>query len=407
MHKIIFKSTTYQLIARVITSGIGLIVTIVIARYFGVLGYGDFTKVTAFVGLFYLVLDFGLNAVFLQKEKESHFRDLFYTRLLFAFFLIILVNLIAIFLPFNRELNFGFSEKVRLGIFIFSLTLIGQAIIISSTAIFQKRQRFDFLTKANTTGALTTLFLILLFSFFSLPLGYVFLAFVFGGAISGFLSIFWTEQKLLPFSLDLSYITSLVKESLPIGLMFIFNLIYFRVDIFLLSLFKPTADVGIYGLAYKFFDVLIALPLFLSNSLYPFLLKAQKNNKHFVSTTKKYFLAYLLISILLIVPFWFLSPLFSRVGKEFASSVLPFRILLLSLPFFFTTSLLQWVLISKKEQKFLVPVYFFSTLISIVLNLLFIPTFSYVACAVITGVLEAVVFILLAAKFISVRRIFV
>jgi len=44
-HKLIAKNTFYQTLARAATAFIGFLITIIIARKFGVLGYGDFTKV--------------------------------------------------------------------------------------------------------------------------------------------------------------------------------------------------------------------------------------------------------------------------------------------------------------------------------------------------------------------------
>jgi O-antigen/teichoic acid export membrane protein len=83
--------------------------------------------------------------------------------------------------------------------------------------------------------------------------------------------------------------------------------------------------------------------------------------------------------------------------------MIPFRILLLSLPFFFTTSFLQWVLITLEKQKYLMYVYLFSTLLNIVLNIIFIPQFSYLASATITLMSEALVFVFLIGEVLKTR----
>jgi len=167
----------------------------------------------------------------------------------------------------------------------------------------------------------------------------------------------------------------------------------------------PTKDVGIYGLSYKFFDFLIALPLFLSNAIYPFLIKAKQDGKGFLSLTRNYFFVFFAASFIVMIPFWFISPLFILIKTDFANSIVPFRILLLSLPFFFTTSFLQWVLITLGKQKYLMYVYLFSTILNIVLNVIFIPQFSYLASATITLVSEALVFVLLIGKVVSVEKL--
>jgi O-antigen/teichoic acid export membrane protein len=91
------------------------------------------------------------------------------------------------------------------------------------------------------------------------------------------------------------------------------------------------------------------------------------------------------------------------IKADFADSIIPFRILLLSLPFFFTTCFLQWVLITLEKQKYLMYVYLFSTVLNITLNVIFIPQFSYLACATITLVSESLVFVLLIGKVFNTR----
>lgn len=401
MHSLIFKNTTYQTLTRLVTSGIGFLITIIIASSFGALGFGEFTKVTAYVGLFYLIADFGFNAVFLQKEK-TNFKDLFYLRLGISFLLIFIANSIALILPFNKELDLGFSESVKMGILIFSLSIINQSILYSSSAIFQKRLKYEFLLIASGVGSLVTLILIFLATSKLLPLNYIYLCFVIGGFITGITAIFKAE-KIFPVSFNKLFAKELFLESLPIGLMLIFNLIYFRIDILLLSFLRTTSEVGVYGFSYKFFDFLIAVPLFLSNAIYPALLK-EKNNQNFYRTINFYLIFSLLVSFIIVLIFWYISPFIGLVRNDFLESVAPFRILLLSLPIFFMTSILQWSLIAKKQQKYLMAVYLIVAIINIFLNVIFIPSFGYIASAIITGVTEIIVFIFLALKINQIKK---
>lgn len=396
-HLLVAKNTFYQALARSATSFIGFLITIVIARHFGVLGYGDFTKATSYVAIFYLVVDFGFNAFFLQYEKPK-FKDLFYLRVLVSLIIFLCLNLIALFLPYNQYLNTGFSESVRVGIFIFSFSVFSQSIILSASAIFQKNFKYSSYMVGMVIGALFNLSAVLLFSFLNYSIFYILLSFVVSGFISAVILIWLTKEKVLPFSLDLSFAKDILIKSLPIGLMLVFNLVYFRADMILLSFLASTRDVGIYGLSYKFFDFLIALPLFLSNAIYPLLLQVKGDPVKFNTLVKKYFSVFLAFSIIILIPFWFTSPLFTFIKPDFSDSIIPFRILLLSLPFFFTTSFLQWILITLGKQKYLMYTYLASTALNIILNIIYIPKFSYVASATITLFSEGLVFILLMGK---------
>lgn len=404
MHRLIAKNAFYQALAKIVTSGVGFLIAIIIARSFGVTGYGDFAKITTFVALFYLPIDFGLNAVYLQQdEKKENFRSLFYLRILVAFFAFIFCNFIALFLPFNKELGIGFSSAVRLGIFVFSFTLFSQSVILSASAIFQKKLNYQFYMAALVIGAIVNLGLILLSVYLGVSLYFIVLSFVFSSFVTGLMLLFWTKEKILPFSLSKEFSKKIIIKSLPIGLMLLFNLVYFRSDILILSAFKSTKDVGIYGLAYRFFDFLIALPLFLSNSIYPILLENRNNIRKFKNIIRQYLLLFALIGIILILPFWFFSPFFIMIRSDFSQSITPFRILLLSLPLFFTSSFLQWILISLEQQKYLMWIYLGSTVVNILLNLVFIPTGSYIAAATITVISEGIVLIFLGYKVMFIK----
>lgn len=397
----VLHNAAYQAIARIATSGISFIIIVLIARQLGVAGYGDFTKVTAFVALFYLVLDFGLNAIFLQHEfSKTHFRDLLYGRVFLSVILMLFVNEVVWLLPYQIN-TVGFSYEVRIGIAIFSLTFLSQAMFLSSAAIFQRELRYNALLIASCIGSIVTLITTMVILSFTHSFVALLIPLLLGNFVSSSIALLLTKEKIFPFQMRKEPLKTLFFEAWPLGLMLLLNLVYFRVDMLLLSFLRPTTEVGIYGLAYRFFDFLIALPLFLSNALYPAMLSDQKKFQNNFKKAKIYVFSFFVLSLPLVAVFWPLAPLMSLIRIDYASSVLPFRILLLSLPLFFMTSVLQWFLIAKQQQKYLLCVYLFSAVVTVVLNALYIPVFSYVASAAITVIGEAVVLLLLLAKLLK------
>lgn len=399
-HQKIFTNTLYQILTKIFTSASGFIITILIARYFGAKVYGDYTKITAFIALFYLVADFGLNAIFLQmEEKQARFSYLLSLRLFFSLIIVTVVNGLILLMFFNRSQDIGFPAQLRLGSFIFSLTIIFQAILLSSSAIFQKKLRYDLYMLSITAGSLVTLFLIFFFSIKHMPLEYILLSYVAGNALSAAISLLVLNENIKLFSFNKNFAAKIIKDSLPLGLMLLFNLVYFRIDIIILSLFKNTVDVALYGYAYKYFEFLIAIPLFLSNALYPFLIRSLKNLRRYYGLAQKYLLIFFLISISITILAWLIAPLIALVKKDFIPSILIFKILLLSLPIFFLTNILQWILIAKNKKAYLLKIYIVAALLNALLNLLFIPIYSYIAAAIITGISEGFILILLLHKF--------
>lgn len=387
--KTIIKNTVFQSASRFITSGITFIITIIIASYLGVSLYGDYTTIVSFVGLFYLVADFGLNAVFIRDQKMS-FAGLLYLRILISLSLIIIANLIAFALPISQT---GFSETIKIGISIFSLTILSQAIVFSSSAIFQKKLEYQHLMIANIIGSLVTFFSVGIVILFNLSFIYIILSFVIGAFFAASLTIKLTNEKVMPFSLPREKAKELIVQSAPLGIMLIANLIYFRIDILLLNSLTSSQDVGIYGFAYRFFDFLIALPLFLSNALYPYMIKDTSNTK-----TKKFLIYAILTSIIVTIICLIIAPIIGIISHSFSDSQVPLRILVLSLPIFTATSILQWKLIANKKQIYLMWLYMLGAVINVLLNIIFIPSFGYIASAVITIVTESIILIGLIYK---------
>lgn len=394
----VFSNTIAQVVGKCITAGTTFLVTILIAKALGVSLYGQFTLIAAFLSPFLLLLDFGVNAIVLQREHPlEFFRDVFFARLVAAAGITIVV-LVSFYVFVSIRFSPQDVSTLTLAMAIFSLSAFSFAVQQTSAIFFQHRLRYELQTIASTIGSLFTIGLLLTFLVISPTLPLVILAIVVGGFVTGGVGLFFTHQSLSPIRIEKHVTVDILKKSLPLGLMLLCNLIYFRFDTIILSAYDSPTAVGIYGFAYRFFDFLIALPLFLSNALYPLLLAHEKNSRKDSFSFPRYTFIFFGLSLVLVVLFWFLSPLFVLVRSEFAPSVLPFRILLVSLPIFFVTNFFQWVLISQRQMRYLLSVYVFSAVFNIVLNIVVIPVWSYNGAAILTGVSETVVLVLLVLR---------
>ena len=83
-------------------------------------------------------------------------------------------------------------------------------------------------------------------------------------------------------------------------------------------------------------------------------------------------------------------------GGGFDQSIVALRILLLGLPLFYISSPLQWFLVTVGKERVLPLIYGMAAMVSIFLNLVFIPKFSYQASAVIVLAVEGLILALLA-----------
>lgn len=419
----IATNTASQLVGRAVSGVSMLAANLLIARAYGATGYGDFIKITGFVALFYLAADFGMNAVFLQKtqavpqaslEKNDTWQTLLGVRLVGSIILVFIALAILSFLP--RGSDQGYTSVVRLGIILFSPAIIFQAVITTANALFQKHLRYDLSMIAVIIGSLVTVGLVWVATLLITPLfGAVTssLAVFVGTGVVAAASLFFVGRFVkIRAMFDRAFARELIVASVPLGVTLLFNQLYYRADTIILTLTRATADVGIYGFAYKLFETVLVVPTFFMNALYPLMLSRTHQSDDLArgdfaplrGILKKSSVILSLGSLGAVGLLWWASPLVSLIRPEFSQSVTALRILSLSLPFFFLSSLTMWTIITLKKQTLLIPIYATSMILNVFFNILYIPRFSYIAAAWVTVVSEVLVLIMTGSVAIHQMR---
>ncbi|MBI2404934.1 oligosaccharide flippase family protein [Candidatus Gottesmanbacteria bacterium] len=289
------KNTIAQIIGKAVGAVVTFAITLLIAQKLGAIGYGEFTKIITYVTFFYLIADFGLNAVFLQQVQNESQQE--YHRLWHALIMLRLVlSLVFVFgslllLPLLPSSNAsGYTNMVKVGILLFSPTIIFQALLTSTNAIFQKNLRYDLSTIATSIGSATSLVLVFIAMQQEASLIAVISSLFVGSMVTAGIALFLatTLHTSWTVSWDGNGMKKLFLPALPLAATLLLNLVYFRADSVILTLTRPTSDVGIYGFAYKFFEFPLVVPTFFMNSLYPLLLAAKRHSqKQFLHLAKK------------------------------------------------------------------------------------------------------------------------
>ena len=379
----IASNTIVQFIARLISSGSTFVISIYLAKSLGIEVFGDFSKVTTYIPLFYLLVDLGLNASFLRinnEDKEITWQQLFGLRLIISFGAIVLSLLLILLLP--TGLKQGYTPMVRFGIILYSLSILLTSIITTSNALFQKLLSYKFSAIALIVGSVVSLTALFIFP---ITLINSLLILLLGLFITAFLSILFVSRLTNPFpTINVASFIKLLKDTAPLSLTLLFNLLYFRIDSIILTLSRSTTEVGSYNLSYKIFEFFLVIPVFFMNSLYPILLKSKNNSNKFSSIFIRSLILLSMSGVFLTIVVWVLSPLLLILNKDFAYSVFLLRLLTLSFPVFFVSNLTMWSLITKREHKKLTIVYGSAMVLNILANVIFIPFYGATASALIT-----------------------
>lgn len=185
----------------------------------------------------------------------------------------------------------------------------------------------------------------------------------------------------------------IISISWPIALMLILNVIYFRVDILILSMFRPDQEVGWYSLAYKIIENGLFFPAMLGGLLLPHITSAitsadTKRANDLVSQglLLSFYIAIIAVMILVI----FADPLIAFIGGSgFEPSGPLLRVLSLALAIMFFGNIFGFALIALEKQRTLAVLYGVLVLGNIILNIMYIPRYGAIAASWVTVITEA------------------
>jgi len=404
-------NTFIQILGKGISIILGFISVGLLTRYLGQEGFGNFTLVFAYLSLFGILADFGLQLTMVRElaKKESLPKKIYGTYFWLKVFLVIISTLLAIICL----LFFPYSRFLKIGIIVASMGVAVGVLNTYGAVIFQANLRLDLVTAVDVlTKIITTIFIVLFVllksSFYSI------LVTILIGNLAGTILIIFLIKKLITFNLvfNLNLAKKLIIQSFPVGFISVLALFYFKIDTLILSIFRGANEVGIYGLAYKIIENLLVLWGFYIATLYPLLsnLLSKRKTIEAVELWRKSLLISLGFSATIIVIGYIFAPLVIQIlgGREFGGSVIALRILLFSLPLFFVNNLFYHTFLAKNETRWPLLAISSSLIFNLILNLIFIPKWGYIAAAFNTLITEGYIlvcyFLLFQISRVKLRR---
>ena len=387
MLKAVASNTVAQLVSKFFGAGLTFIITVLIIRLASPTVFGDLTKSLVLIGLGFTLADFGLNAVTVRslgmgKGLVKEFSTLLYARLSLSLIILITLNLALYLLPD------AYSLSIR-GVFLLgSVSLIFQGIYTTCNAIFQHQQNYWLSTISTVLGTTVSAGLTYYYLVTSPTLAHFLLATTIGYFVMAVTSLGLVGIK--PVSIKSVGIVRLLKAAAPLGAILLASVAGSKLDTLVLGSYWPSSVVGEYGFAYRIFDVLLVVPVFLTNALYPHLVLVKKHTSHALLKTGlgAMFLAGLLLALISYLS----SPLLNIIRPGLNDAIQSIKLLSLGLPFFFTTAPLMWYLIAQSLEKKVLYTYLFAMFFNLIANLLFVPIYGLSASAIITGLTELLIF---------------
>lgn len=398
---VVAKNTFVQIVAKSITLVFGIVTTAFLTNYLGAAGFGDYIFALSFVAIFSSIADWGTmlitvrEAVRREKIQGQIFGNVLILRLGLSLVAMVCAWLAISFFPLTSP----DSGSLRRAVILSSTLIAIFALKASIGVIFQTKLRMERLAVVDLIAGSLTLALSLLIikirGDLLLLIGVIILANIFAIIVALFLA-----RKLVPlnFSLSMPILQRVVLEALPMGGILILFSIYNRIDSLMLQAIVGSGAVGIYGVAYRVYEVLTLAAFYLMNALFP-ILSREKNRDRLCLIYQKTFDILILAGGTVFLATAALAPLAIRVITwqrfgEFAPAIPVLRILGLAVIVSYLNHLTGYMIVVQGLQRGYFLISLVALLVNVSLNFLFIPIFSFFGAAWVTFLTEGLVFFL-------------
>lgn len=403
--KKIAKNTSLLLISQVISYILAFFYMIYIARYLGADGFGILSFALAFTGILSIFADLGLNTLTVREVARDksltnqYFSNVFLIKIIFCILTFGLMALIINLL--------GYSLETINVVYLVGLSVIFTAISGFFNSIFQAHEKMEY----QSLGLVLQNFLMFIGVLIIINFGFGIIGFAFIYFISSLISLFYILivyfWKFPPGNVEIrrNFWKPTIKESLPFGLTTIFATVYVWIDSVMLSLMQGNEAVGLYNAAYRIVIVLLFIQSVSSISIFPTMSKFYISSKNSLKiTVEKYFKFMFIISIPIGIIVMVLSDkiILFIFGVQYENSILPLQILVWATVFTFIYTAFVQMFLSTNKQFIITKITALCMIINIILNLIFIPQFSYIGASFVTVITE---FTVLALVFKSYSKI--
>lgn len=390
----IARNTLWQIIGKGVGTILGLITVGLLTRYLGQEGFGYYTTALAFMQFFGVILDMGLFIICLKEisiapEKESEILGNFISLRFWTALIIMGIGCLLIFF-------FPYPPMVKWSGLIVSLSFLSMSLVQILTSVFQKNLKMGQVAVAEVIGRIAFALVIVLFIFFKGNLPFLMIGNL-ANTLVYLIVLRFLAKKLVVWKwrADFSYWKKILRQTWPIALGIVFNLVYFRADTIILSLYRPAAEVGIYGAPYKILEVITTFPHMFMGLVMPLLTAAWlvRDSEKLKNLCQKTFDFFAVITVPMLLGS---LPLATRLmkliaGPEFVESGKILPILMLATAIIFFGNIFTYNVVIFDKQKSMLKFYFIGAILSLIGYFTLIPVYSYFGAAWVTVAVEALI----------------
>ena len=362
--------------AQVVTWGSSFLLLYFLPRYLGPEDFGRLYLALSIKMILGLFIDFGGNYLIPKEVARSRTKgeSILSSYILFRIGLWILS--IGLILLFSNLL--GYSRHVYLLILILVVAKLWEGGTTALNAYFEGIEKMEY----PSIGKIVERLFVAVFAIGALLLGAdsIGVAVVMTiGALLNLIVIYGYSRRVIRirYKFDPEFFSHF-RSGMPFFLFSLFSVIYYRIDAVMLASFTTEQVTGWYGGAFRFFDIVMVLPLLYKTAIFPVFSKLWDNKKGVLGSTVSHSMRFM---ILLGIPAAALIYIFAEpiihffMGLEaYSPSVIILQIFAISIPFIYIDIILGSALMgAANRQKAWAVIGLTAIFINISINYLLIP----------------------------------
>lgn len=382
----IVKNMFWLVISQVISRFMRAFVIIYAARLLGPSEYGIFSYAIGFAAFFTIFVDMGIGTIMTREvaknleQSSVYFATAFWIKTC----LLTLTSLFILLLgPYFSKIE---AAKLLIPFIVIIIIFDNIREFINSFFRAKEKMEIEAILTIVTNSMIGFLGFIIIYYFptsKSLTITYALGTCI--GAITGIYPIRKEFAGIIKnFSLELA--KYLIHVMTPVALILLIGAFTTNIDIIMLGWWHTSTDVGYYSIGQKIVQVLYTIAGIIASAIFPTLSKSvsTKNKAFTASLFKKIILFSIALSLPLTVGGIILGKpiIYFLFSEIYASSVLPFQILIINLIFVFMQYHFGNLMLAYNKQKEVVPIAVITTISNIVLSILLIPSYGIIGAAI-------------------------
>lgn len=392
-----FHSFSLVALANIITKPLWLVLFVFAARKLGVYQFGIYTYCFSIVIILSILIDFGLDYIAVRDVSVNNEKLNPFFNVVFLFRILLTLIIIAGILVYSWLFN---ANKVIIStliiLMVFQTTVILLQFFRSLISAFHNFSLYSGLLVFEKL-------IIVIFGFISLIYSsnlIYFLSALLAGNLISFIYFLFTLKKhyqlkfRLPEKEPLKYI---IKSSLPLVLMNVFIMAYFRVDVLILNYIVGSKEIiGIYGSIHRIIEMYFLIPAIIMSTAFPIISKKfNEDNPYIIDLISNLlnFITVISFPIVIIIAFNSYNINYLIFGREYRSGYLGLIFLIWTILPLGYNYILGHVLIASNKQKYCAITLSVASFVNIILNYLLIPKFSFMGTCVALLITEIIIFI--------------